>query len=154
LTGPSPAARCGKAHDRGPRGPRRFEGKGQATKYVAQWETRQDVTEERQARGLQVFSKWSPSPDATFHEFLGRVDGRGGFAVVETDDITTIARDMSIFSAFFEMSVYPVLEIQETAGIGGDALEFRASVIARGLRRCGCGLGPSFRSVDVGIGGS
>lgn len=90
------------------------------------------MTEERQARGLQVFSKWSPAPDATFHEFVGRVDGRGGFAVVETDDITTIARDLSIFSAFFEMSAYPVLEIQETAGIGGDAREFRASVIARG----------------------
>jgi Protein of unknown function (DUF3303) len=96
-------------------------------KYVVQWETRQNAGEELQARGLQVFSKWSPSPDATFREFVGRVDGRGGFAVVETDDVTTIARDMSIFGAFFDMSVYPVLEIQETARIGGEAVDFRGS---------------------------
>ena len=43
------------------------------------------------------------------------MDGRGGFAVVETDDVTLIARDMSIFGAFLEMSVYPVVEIQESA---------------------------------------
>lgn len=97
-------------------------------KYVVAWETRQNASEETQARGLQVFSKWTPSENATFKEFVGRVDGRGGFAVVETDDINTIARDMSIFGAFFEMSVYPVLEITDTARIGGDALEFRASV--------------------------
>lgn len=97
-------------------------------KYVVQWETRENASEEMQARGLQVFSKWQPSENAQFQQFVGRVDGRGGFAVVETDDITTIARDMSIFGAFFNMSVYPVLEIQDTARIGGDALEFRASV--------------------------
>jgi hypothetical protein len=97
-------------------------------KYIVQWETRQNASEEMQARGLQVFSKWAPSENATFHQFLGRVDGRGGFAVVETDDINTIARDMAIFGAFFDMSVYPCLEIQDTARLGGDALEFRASV--------------------------
>lgn len=96
-------------------------------KYVVQWEPRENASEEMQARGLQVFSKWTPSENATFHQFLGRVDAQGGFAVVETDDITTIARDMSIFGAFFKMTVFPVLEIQETARIGGDALEFRAS---------------------------
>ena len=97
-------------------------------KYLVQWESRETASEATQARGLQVFSKWQPSEKATFHEFLGRVDGNGGFAVVETDDVATIARDMSIFSAFFKMSVFPVMEIAEIAGIGGDALEFRASV--------------------------
>jgi hypothetical protein len=96
-------------------------------KYVVQWEPRQNASEEVQARSLQVFSKWTPSPNATFREFVGRVDGRGGFAVIDTDDVTTIARDMAIFGAFFDMSVYPVLEIQESAKIGGDAVEFRGS---------------------------
>lgn len=97
-------------------------------KYMVSWETRENASEELQARGLQVFSKWTPSEDATFEQFLGRVDGRGGYAVVETDDITVIARDMAIFSPFFEMSVIPVLPIEETARIAGDALEMRASV--------------------------
>ena len=61
----------------------------------------------------------------TFLQFVGRVDGRGGFAVVEAEDVTLIARDMAIFTAFFDMSVYPVLDIQESARIGGEAVEFR-----------------------------
>ena len=97
-------------------------------KYMVSWKTRANASEELQARGLQVFSKWSPSQGTTFHEFLGRVDARGGYAVVETDDPALIAKDMSIFSAFFEMSVEPVLEIADIAAIGGEAVEFRASV--------------------------
>ena len=48
-------------------------------KYVISWVARPgNVTEESQARGLQVFSKWAPSPDVTFEQFLGRVDSQGG----------------------------------------------------------------------------
>jgi hypothetical protein len=96
-------------------------------KFVVAWEARANASEDLQARSLQVFSKWAPSEGTTFVQFVGRVDGRGGFAVVETDDITLVARDMAIFSAFFDMSVYPVLDIQETARIGAEAVEFRSS---------------------------
>jgi hypothetical protein len=97
-------------------------------KYVVQWESRQTASEEQQGRGLQVFSKWAPASSVTFHQMVGRVDGRGGFAVVETDDLAAVTRDMAIFSAFFDMSVYPVMEMGDIAQIAGDALEFRASV--------------------------
>ncbi|MEP6665738.1 MAG: DUF3303 family protein [Nocardioidaceae bacterium] len=97
-------------------------------KYVVSWEPRANASEELQARSLQVFSKWSPSEGATFLQFVGRVDGGGGFAVVETDDPTLIARDMAIFSAFFEMTACPVLDIQDSARIGGEAIEFRQSI--------------------------
>ena len=53
------------------------------------------------------------------------MDGRGGFAVVETDDATLLARDTAIFGAFLDMTVYPVLDIQESARIAGEAVEFR-----------------------------
>jgi len=102
---------------------RRFE-----MKYLVSWESRQSASEETFARSLQVFSKWSPSPETTFKEFLGRVDGRGGYAVVETDNSAAIARDMAIFSAYFDMSVVPVLEIMDIAGIGAEAVEFRSSI--------------------------
>jgi hypothetical protein len=39
--------------------------------------------------------------------------------------VTLIARDMAIFSAFFDMSVYPVLDVQEAARIAGEAVAFR-----------------------------
>ena len=92
------------------------------------WQTRSNVTEEVDARSLQVFSKWSPNEGTTFLQFVARIDGAGGFAVVETDDPALIARDTAIFSAFFDMSVYPVLDIEEAARIGGAAIEFRQSV--------------------------
>lgn len=97
-------------------------------KYVVTWEARPTATEETQARGLQVFSKWTPDEKADFQQFLGRVDGRGGFAVVETDDPTVVAKDMALFAPFFEFDVYPVLEIAETAQIAGEAIEQRASI--------------------------
>jgi hypothetical protein len=96
-------------------------------KYVVTWQPRANASEELQARSLQVFGKWSPAEGSNFLQFLGRVDGPGGFAVVETDDVTTIARDVSIFSAFFDTNVYPVLDIQESSRIGMEAVEFRNS---------------------------
>jgi hypothetical protein len=39
-----------------------------------------------------------------------------------------IAREVAIFSAFFDMNVYPVLDIEEAARIVVAAVEFRQSV--------------------------
>jgi hypothetical protein len=97
-------------------------------KYVVTWETRAGVTEDAQARGLQVFNNWAPAAGTNFLQFVGRVDARGGFAVVETDDVALIARDMAIFTAYFDMSVHPVMDVQETARIAGEAIEFRHGV--------------------------
>ncbi len=97
-------------------------------KYVVSWELRPAVTEEASARSLEVFSKWSPSEAAEFKEFLGRVDGPGGFAVVETDDASLIAKDVAPFTAWFDFSVHPVLEIADAAAIGMQAVEFLGSV--------------------------
>jgi hypothetical protein len=76
---------------------------------------------------LQVFKKWSPAEGNNFLQFLDRIDGRGGFAVVETEDPTLIARDTAIFGAFLDFSVYPVLDSEEWAGIAVEAVEFRRS---------------------------
>jgi len=97
-------------------------------KYVVTWETRESTSEEQQTRGLAVFGSWSPSEGTDFQQFLGRVDGRGGFAVVETDDPALVAKDMATFGPFFTFNVYPVLEIQQTASIGMEAVQFRNSV--------------------------
>ena len=95
-------------------------------KYVVTWTPRQGITEEASARSLQVFGKWTPS--ATFTEFLGRVDGQGGFAVIEADDAAIVAKDVAPFISWFEFTVYPVLEIADTAAIDTEAVAFLASV--------------------------
>ena len=97
-------------------------------KYVVSWEVRPSVSEEAIARSLQVFQQWSPAEGTAFLQFVGRLDARGGFAVVEADDPRLVARDMSIFGAFFEMSVDPVLDIEESARISGEGVAFRSSV--------------------------
>jgi hypothetical protein len=97
-------------------------------KYVISWIARPNITEESEARSLQVFSKWVPSSDVTFEQFLGRVDGQGGYAVVTTDNPSLIARDMAIFGTWFEMSVVPVLEIADLTAQATDAVEFIASI--------------------------
>lgn len=96
-------------------------------KYVIAWETRENASEDQQERGLQVLGNWQPDENADFKQFVGRIDGRGGFAIVETDDPALVAKDMAIFGPFFEFSVYPVLDIQETAQLGMEAIQIRKS---------------------------
>ena len=97
-------------------------------KYVISWEIRANATEESRARSLQVFGKWTPSEKATFKEFVERVDGQGGFAVVETDDPAAISRDTALFSPFFDFSVHPVLEIADGTAIDMEMVELLASM--------------------------
>lgn len=97
-------------------------------KYVVSWEARPSVTEEAAKRSLTVFSKWSPSHPEHFQAFLGRLDGNGGFAVVDTDDATEIAKDTAPFMPWFEFHVYPCLEIADSAAIETEALAFLESV--------------------------
>lgn len=97
-------------------------------KYVIAWTAKPTMGEAEAARSLQVFSKWAPSEKVTFEQFLGRADAKGGFAVVTTEDINAIVRDMAIFGTWFEMDVVPVVEVGDLATISGQALEFMASV--------------------------
>ena len=97
-------------------------------KYVVTWENRSNATEETAARSLQVFSKWTPQEGSTFKEFLARIDGRGGFAVVETDDPTLVLRDTALFGAFFDFSVYPVLEIADSTAIEMETVDHQRSI--------------------------
>ena len=96
-------------------------------KYVLTWEFYPGATEETQARSLQVFSKWSPPDGVTFLQFLARVDGGGGFAVVETDNPGLLARTAAIFAPFLSTTIYPVLDNEEAVRLAGEAIEFRGS---------------------------
>jgi hypothetical protein len=53
-------------------------------KYVVSWMLRPGGSgvdnEEASRRSLAVFAKWSPPAGLTFLQFLGRLDGQGGFA--------------------------------------------------------------------------
>jgi hypothetical protein len=97
-------------------------------KYVVSWVYRANATEATVARSLQVFGKWTPAEGTTFKEFVQRVDGRGGYAVVETDDPSLIARDTALFGNFFDFTVEPVLEIAEGSAIGMEMVTLLESI--------------------------
>ena len=101
-------------------------------KYVISWKALQGGSsaenEAAAERGLQLFSKWSPAPDATFHQFVERLDGTGGYAVVETDNPMSILDGPSKFGTLFEFKVDPVIDIMESIPMANEGIEFRRSI--------------------------
>jgi hypothetical protein len=101
-------------------------------KFVVMWRVRSGGSaadnEASAERVLQVFSKWTPPADETFHQFLGRLDGTGGFSVVETDNSDSLGEAAAKFSPFLDFEIIPVNDIAETTRLLGEGVEFRKSV--------------------------
>ena len=95
-------------------------------KYLLEWTVRPGGSAQENLaslkRSLEVFGKWTPS--ATMHQFVARVDGRGGYAVAESDDPVAMARDCAIFSPFLDFTLHPVLDMQEGAGVLMAAVDY------------------------------
>ena len=101
-------------------------------KFVVTWTPRAggSATEYEEAvkRSLEVFSKWSPPPGLTIHQFLARLDEGGGYLVGETDDPTALADGPAKFAPWFDFSTVPVVDVTESVAITNDAIAFRDSV--------------------------
>lgn len=101
-------------------------------KYVVSMDFRLNGSaEENEAaasRILDLYSKWSPPASATFHQFVGRLDGGGTFAVIETDNPADIANTTAKFGPYVEYRVYPVQDIADTVVSAREGLAFRESV--------------------------
>jgi hypothetical protein len=98
-------------------------------KYLVSWRTREGGSgtdnEASGARLLQVFSKWAPPDDATFHQFLARLDAAGGYAVVETDNPASVMDGPAKFAPWLDFTVVPVVDITEGVQVLSAAVEFR-----------------------------
>jgi hypothetical protein len=101
-------------------------------KYVITWKPRfggsAAENEASAARALEVYSKWTPAPDTTIHQFVIRADGEGGFAVVEGDNLPGSVLGIFKLAPFLEYAVYPVLDIGEAVGLLTEAVEWRKSI--------------------------
>jgi hypothetical protein len=101
-------------------------------KYLVSWTRRAggSVAENEAAdeRGLELFGKWSPLEGTTFHQFLQRLDGEGGYAVVEADDPAAIAEAPAKFGPLFAFTIQPVADILDLIPIQQEAIEFRRSI--------------------------
>lgn len=101
-------------------------------KYLVSWTTRAGASalenEASVKRTIDAFGKWSPPSDATFHQFLTRADGNGGYAVVETDNPASVAEGPSKFAPYFEFEVVPVLDVTDGVQIVNEGIDFRNSI--------------------------
>ena len=70
-------------------------------KYVVSWTFRLGGSAAENEAGvkrlLEVYSKWTIPESMTYHRFVNRVDGDGGFAVVETDNPMDMIGDVGKF---------------------------------------------------------
>lgn len=95
-------------------------------KFVVTWTTRAggSASERRKAAAdtLKLLASWQPSQAADVSEWVNRVDGNGGFAVVETDDAGEMLKDLGVWTSFFDYQIYPVLDVTEAAAKSQEAL--------------------------------
>jgi hypothetical protein len=103
-----------------------------AMKYLVTWTFRSfgSVAEQEASatRLLKVYSKWAPPASVTYHEFLGRIDGSGGYQVVETDSPADLAEATAQFTPFADFQVEPVLDVADAVAAAQAGIEFRESI--------------------------
>ena len=77
-------------------------------KYVVSWTFRIGGSaadnEAAVKRLLEVYSKWTIPASMTYHQLVSRVDGNGGFAVVETDNPMDMVGDVMKFGPSWSTS--------------------------------------------------
>jgi hypothetical protein len=79
-------------------------------------------------RLLEVFSKWQPEPSQNIQAFLNRLDGRGGYTIVETDDAAGLLLSSDEFSPWFNFEVIPVMDVADAVAVGERAMAFLESI--------------------------
>jgi hypothetical protein len=87
-----------------------------------------DTREDGIRRSLDVFSKWQPPAGAEFKAFYGFAGGNGGVALIEADSAATLARTTAPWTPWLRFSVNPIVPIEESSTIAGEAVAFRDSV--------------------------
>jgi hypothetical protein len=84
--------------------------------------------EEAVPRVLEMLAKWTPPASMTIHQFVTRVDGGGGFGVVETDNPADLLEATSKFGPYFEYQIFPVLDMADAVPTFQQGVEFRKSI--------------------------
>ncbi len=103
------------------------EEKGEVMLFHVAWEF-SDASEEGSRRSLAVFAAWQPPAGADFKGFYGTSDGRGGVAIIEADSAATLARTTAPWTPWLRFTVTPIVAIEESTAIAGEAVAFRDTV--------------------------
>jgi Protein of unknown function (DUF3303) len=68
-------------------------------------------------RGLAAFSKGLPPQSTTYHQFVDRVDGGGGFVMVEPDNPADLADTTKQSATILDYRICPVVDIARAAPV-------------------------------------
>ena len=90
------------------------------------WEPR-DNSEEAIQRSLAFFSQWTPPDGLEFKGFWAYADGSGGVSIAEADSAATIAKATAPFAPWLRFSTTPILPVEESAAIAGEAVAARSA---------------------------
>jgi len=101
-------------------------------KYLLSWKVRAGGTAQQNHDDgkslLEAFAKWQIPSDQSWLQFVARVDGEGGYAVIETDNQAGLMDGTSKFGTWLEFDLIPVIDIMDGVAALGAGTEFRESV--------------------------
>jgi hypothetical protein len=91
--------------------------------------TRRDsgASEEADQRIDALMGKFTPPENLTIHTWVDRVDGAGGFALIEADDPAALLSPL-LLAPYFEFQLYPVVQHDQYMNALADATAFRQGV--------------------------
>ena len=72
--------------------------------------------------------EWQPPAGAEFKGFYGFADGGGGVALIEADSAATLSRTTAPWGPWLRFTTTPIVPIEESSAIAGEAVAFRDSV--------------------------
>jgi hypothetical protein len=102
-------------------------------KYVLAYKARTSDTAKGNldaSRSAQkLLTSWQPHAPEGISEWLQRVDGTGGFAVVQTDDAAALFKDMSTWSPWLEFEVIPVIDLADATAMTEAAIQAAAAAL-------------------------
>jgi hypothetical protein len=101
-------------------------------KYLVTWRGRQSGTAQQNhddgKKLLETFAQWQPPVDQTFLQFLARVDGQGGCAVIETDNPAALLDAPTKFGTWLEFEIVPVVDITDGVTALAAGAAFRETI--------------------------
>ena len=92
--------------------------------------TRRDsgAGENSDRRALAIQEKFEVPEGVTVHSWTQRVDGTGGFALIEMHDANALAASVLTFSPFFKFEIVPVIQHEQWMTAMATAISFREGV--------------------------
>ncbi len=103
-------------------------------KYMIHYSTRQigmnfEENLESSNALTAVFAQWQPEEGMNVLAFVHALDGNKGYMLCETDDAKLVTAFVTKFSAWNDVSVVPVLDIQESVSIILESNEWTESAL-------------------------